>query len=90
MEESAAEPSNDEGDKLSSVLQAAMYISSPSAIAATTTSSVMQAAIHISHPPLTTSTTAPTSSSGGTPSLSRVGSRERLLDILGQLRADME
>ena len=40
VEEIAAEPSNDEGDRLSSVLQAAMYISSPSAITATTTSSV--------------------------------------------------
>ena len=61
-----------EGDRLSSVLQAAMYISSPSAITATTTSSVT------------------TSSNSDNPDLVRVGSRDRLLDILGHLRSGLE
>ena len=70
VEEVEEEPPNDEGDELSSVLQAAMYISSPSTITAAASSSV--------------------ATPNSNPDLVRVGSRERLLDILGHLRSGLE
>ena len=50
-------------------------------------SSVLQAAMNISSSQLTTSTTGTTSD---TPSMSRVGSRDRLLNILGHLQSGLE
>ena len=67
VDEVVNEPPHDE-DRLSSVLQAAMNISSPPTVTAAATSS----------------------DSVGTTSRSRVGSRKRLLDILGQLRSGLE